>query len=212
MRIWKVLLAATVLCGVADLASAYPAATRSSLNMRQAPTTRARVVMVVPRAAVVDVRSCTQTWCQVAYRGRAGYLSRAYLVVRRAPAPPPRPFVQRRPVPLPPAPGYEQYDDRDYGYNNREYNQGYDNNRDDRYARDDRYDDRGAQNACVANDADWLIGRPASGGNINRARDDADARVVRVVEPGEFTTQEYRGDRLTIEVDERNIVVDVRCG
>jgi uncharacterized protein YraI len=210
MRIWRVLLAATILCGAADLASAYPAATRSALNMRQGPSTRTRVVMVVPRAATVDVRSCTQTWCRVAYRGRLGYLSRAYLVVRRAPAPqpPPRPFVQRRPVPPPPPPGYEQYDDRDYGYEDREYNQGYD----DQYDRNAPYNPPPQRFACVADEADWAVGRPATGGNINRARDDANARVVRVVEPGEFYTQEYRGDRLTIEVDERNIVVDVRCG
>jgi uncharacterized protein YraI len=213
MRIWNILLAATLMCGAADVAAAYPAATRSALNMRQGPSTGTRVAAVLPRAAVVDVRSCTQNWCQVVYRGRTGYLSRMYLSVQRQPAPPPRVVVQRRPAPPPAPPAYEQYDDRDYGYEDREYNQGYDNNA---YAYGGPYgdanDNRFDRQACFAGDADWLVGRAGTGGNINRARDDANARVVRVLEPGEFYTQDFRADRLTIEVDARNIVVDVHCG
>ena len=206
MHISKFVLAAALLCGTADLASAYPAATRSALNLRSAANVRSRVVMVVPRAATVDVRSCTPNWCNVSYRGRVGYLSRIYLAVRPAPPPPP---VARRPAPPP----EDQFADRDDQFEDRFDNQGP-------YEPDDRIDDfdrdagygQGPRFVCVAEDADWTIGRRATGVNINRARDDANARTVRVVEPDAFYTREFRRDRLTIEVDDENFVVDVRCG
>jgi uncharacterized protein YraI len=200
------LFAVALVCATVEAAQAYPAAARASVNMRTGPATTYRVAMVVPRGAQVDVRSCTTGWCRIAYRNRLGYVSRAYLAVR--PAPPPPPMAQRRPLPPPPA-GYDdpRYDDPRYAgprYADPRY--------DDRYGYDDPEDRPDTVAFCVAEDADWAVGRRATNGVVNRARDEAGAGVVRVVGPDDVVTQEFRRDRLTLEVDYRNVIMDVRCG
>jgi uncharacterized protein YraI len=213
MRSLTALFAVALVCATVEAAQAYPAAARASVNMRTGPATTYRVAMVVPRGAQVDVRSCTTAWCRIAYRNRLGYVSRAYLAVR--PAPPPPPVAQRRPLPPPPAPGYDdpRYDDPRYT------DPRYDDPRyaDPRYGYDDRYGDpydRGPDNVafCVAEDANWAVGRRATNGVVNRARDESGADLVRVVGPDDIVTQEFRRDRLTLEVDYRNVIMDVRCG
>jgi uncharacterized protein YraI len=65
---------------------------------------------------------------------------------------------------------------------------------------------------CRERGARWALGRWASPRVIEEARRGANARRARVVRPGEFYTMEFDPRRLTIEVDRRNRIVDLRCG
>jgi uncharacterized protein YraI len=65
---------------------------------------------------------------------------------------------------------------------------------------------------CRERGARWALGRRASPRVIEEARRDADARRVRVIRPGEVYTMEFDPRRLTIEVDQRNRIIDLRCG
>ena len=159
-------------------AAAWPAEVTSDLNMRAGPGTNHRVVMVMPRGAVVDVRGCQANWCEIGYANRTGFASRSFLrrvEARPAPPPPPPVFGPRPPFwggpPRPP--------------------------------RRAVCDERGAR---------WALGRQAGPRTVESARRDANARSVRVIRPGDFYTQDFRGDRLNIEVDRRNRIVRLRCG
>jgi hypothetical protein len=66
--------------------------------------------------------------------------------------------------------------------------------------------------SCYADDADWALGAQASARVVERATFESGARTARVIQPGEFYTQEYRPDRLNIHVDPRGRIVDLRCG
>jgi hypothetical protein len=66
--------------------------------------------------------------------------------------------------------------------------------------------------ACNAAAASWAIGERARPAVLERATLDSGARTARVIEPGEVVTMEFSPDRLTIDVDGRNRIVDVRCG
>jgi hypothetical protein len=65
---------------------------------------------------------------------------------------------------------------------------------------------------CDERAATWSIGRPATQETVARARRQAGARNVRVLRPGEAHTQEFRRDRLNLELDRRGRIRDVRCG
>ena len=69
-----------------------------------------------------------------------------------------------------------------------------------------------APSACNAAAASWAIGERARPGVLERATLDSGARTARVIEPGEVVTMEFSPDRLTIDVDGRNRIVNVRCG
>jgi hypothetical protein len=56
------------------------------------------------------------------------------------------------------------------------------------------------------------MGEEARAGVLERATLDSGARTARVVEPGEVVTMEFSPDRLTIEVDGRNRIINLRCG
>lgn len=47
---------------------------------------------------------------------------------------------------------------------------------------------------------------------MEEARSAAGADRVRTIKPGQMVTMEYHASRLTLDVDEHNIVVNVRCG
>jgi hypothetical protein len=47
---------------------------------------------------------------------------------------------------------------------------------------------------------------------VESARRSANARTVRVIRPGDSYTQDLQRDRLNVEVDRRNRIVDLRCG
>ena len=66
--------------------------------------------------------------------------------------------------------------------------------------------------SCDAAAASFLIGTPATAANVETARLAAGASVVRVLEPGEIVTMEFRADRLNVELDGLDFIRDVRCG
>lgn len=69
-----------------------------------------------------------------------------------------------------------------------------------------------AAQRCDADAAREVVGREATADLVEEARSAAGADRVRVLEPGQMVTMEYHPSRLTLDVDERNIVVNVRCG
>jgi hypothetical protein len=68
------------------------------------------------------------------------------------------------------------------------------------------------QSRCTAPDAEWAIGSAASNELLEKARLAAKAAVARFVVRGQPITTEYLGTRLNLEIDERHLVVAVRCG
>lgn len=56
------------------------------------------------------------------------------------------------------------------------------------------------------------MGKVASADVVERARKDAGARMARVLKPGQMVTMEYAEGRLNIDVDARNVVINLRCG
>jgi hypothetical protein len=69
-----------------------------------------------------------------------------------------------------------------------------------------------ATGTCVADRAQWAIGRPASASLLERARADATASIARYIRPNEAITMEYSGARLNLYLDERDVVRGVVCG
>jgi hypothetical protein len=65
---------------------------------------------------------------------------------------------------------------------------------------------------CFVRGALWALGRPATSIIVARARTGAAARFVQVVRPGEAVAIQFNPHRLTVAVDERNIIRGVRCG
>jgi hypothetical protein len=68
------------------------------------------------------------------------------------------------------------------------------------------------QTSCVAANADWVIGATASSELLEEARVAANATVARFIQRGQPITTEYLGTRLNLDIDERQLVVAVRCG
>jgi len=176
----------------AGAAFAYPAVVTTDLNLRSDPSTSSRVIGTMPEGTIVDVIDCRGSWCEVEWRGRVGFASRNFLAER----------VRQRPQAAPPSvvvplPGF--------GIEIRP-----------EFRPDDRPDfrprpDRPRRDVCNERRARWAIGERARPRIIDRAADESGARTVRVVRPGEFVTRDFRRDRLTIEVDRRNRIVDLSC-
>jgi uncharacterized protein YraI len=170
-------------------AFAYPAVVTNDLNLRAGPSTANRVIATMPEGSIVDVIDCRGSWCEVEWRGRVGWASRNFLAERVGQRPP----VQRPPAAPPsvtiPLPGF--------GIDIRPGP-----SRPDRPRRD----------VCNERRAQWAIGERARRSVVDRAADAARARIVRVVRPGEAVTFDFRPDRLTIQVDRRNRIVDLSCG
>lgn len=68
------------------------------------------------------------------------------------------------------------------------------------------------RNQCNATPAKGAIGQQATRELLAQARALAGARLLRVVGPDEMVTQEYNASRLTVLLDERGVVAEVRCG
>ncbi|WP_069306108.1 I78 family peptidase inhibitor [Methylobrevis pamukkalensis] len=65
---------------------------------------------------------------------------------------------------------------------------------------------------CDARNARFVIGERAVGRVVRDAQNASGARTVRVIRPGEFTTRDYRADRLNIEVNNRDRIRNLSCG
>ncbi|MCD0258095.1 Elastase inhibitor AFLEI Flags: Precursor [Xanthomonas melonis] len=66
--------------------------------------------------------------------------------------------------------------------------------------------------SCDATQVQSLVGQPMTDAAGEQARNDAGAKSVRVLKPGQMVTMEFNGERLNLEVDAKNIVTSVRCG
>ncbi|MCL7715862.1 I78 family peptidase inhibitor [Stenotrophomonas mori] len=66
--------------------------------------------------------------------------------------------------------------------------------------------------SCDASQVQGLVGQSYSEALAEQARQDAGAAQVRMLRPQQLITNEFRGERLNIEVDESNTVTGVRCG
>ena len=69
-----------------------------------------------------------------------------------------------------------------------------------------------ATGTCVAEQAQWAIGRAASRELLERARVDATASIARFIRPNEAITLEYSAARLNLYLDRRDVVHGVLCG
>jgi hypothetical protein len=65
---------------------------------------------------------------------------------------------------------------------------------------------------CVASQARWAIGKPASPELLERARVDAGAGLARFIRPDQPITLEFSGARLNLYLDRRDVVQSVICG
>ena len=65
---------------------------------------------------------------------------------------------------------------------------------------------------CNADAAQSAVGHLATDDLIEKARVDAGATIARALKPGQIVTMEYRGDRLNLRVDAKNVVESVACG
>lgn len=65
---------------------------------------------------------------------------------------------------------------------------------------------------CDASQVEGLIGQPYTEELAEQARQDAGAAKVRMLKPNQPITMEFLGERLNIEVDDKNLVSGVRCG
>ena len=65
---------------------------------------------------------------------------------------------------------------------------------------------------CVADQAQWAIGRAAGTALLERARIDATASIARFIRPNEAVTLEFSPARLNLYLDERDVVRGVVCG
>lgn len=65
---------------------------------------------------------------------------------------------------------------------------------------------------CNAEGARWTIGKAATPEVVDDARLGSQSRDVRVIEPGQAVTMDYRHDRLNIDVNELGAITGVRCG
>lgn len=69
-----------------------------------------------------------------------------------------------------------------------------------------------AQAQCRQDAAQSLVGQPATPANVDRARQLAGATTARVLKPGQMVTMEFIEGRLNIDVDEKNVILRLRCG
>jgi len=65
---------------------------------------------------------------------------------------------------------------------------------------------------CDATQAQGLVGQVYTDALGAQAQQDTQARDLRVLRPQDMTTMEFVGERLNVEVDEKNTVTGVRCG
>ena len=65
---------------------------------------------------------------------------------------------------------------------------------------------------CDATQVQSLVGQPYTDAIGGQAQQDAGAKQKRVLRPSDITTMEFVGERLNIEVDEKDTISGLRCG
>lgn len=66
--------------------------------------------------------------------------------------------------------------------------------------------------SCNADAVKSWVGKTANEDVVRQAVAAAGAKGVRVIEPGQAVTMDFRADRLNIEVDAQGVITTVRCG
>ena len=66
--------------------------------------------------------------------------------------------------------------------------------------------------SCDATQVQSLVGQPYTDAIGGQAQQDAGAKEKRVLRPSDITTMEFVGERLNIEVDEKETISGLRCG
>ena len=54
--------------------------TTSNLNLRTGPGTHHRVKAIIPAGAPIDIESCGEAWCYMAWAGHVGYVNKHGLI------------------------------------------------------------------------------------------------------------------------------------
>jgi hypothetical protein len=65
---------------------------------------------------------------------------------------------------------------------------------------------------CDASGARWAIGQSPTADIVERIRVDTHSRIARVIRPGQVVTMEFSGERVNVNVNEREAIVGVTCG
>lgn len=66
--------------------------------------------------------------------------------------------------------------------------------------------------SCGLGSISDLVGKAMIDTMADDARKRSGARAVRVIRPGTMVTMDFRPDRLNIDVDDKGIVTNLRCG
>jgi hypothetical protein len=70
----------------------------------------------------------------------------------------------------------------------------------------------GADTSCRAEAVPGMLGKPATAARVEQAREQTGAKSVRVVAPGDMVTLEHDPQRLTIDIDEAELIQRISCG
>lgn len=65
---------------------------------------------------------------------------------------------------------------------------------------------------CNADAVEARIGQRADPDQLEAIRQQADARLVRVIKPGDAVTMDYNITRLNLEVDDAGVIKKASCG
>lgn len=65
---------------------------------------------------------------------------------------------------------------------------------------------------CTTDTISWAIGNAATAEVVERARIESNSSHVRVIEPNQAVTQDYREDRLNMHVNELGAINSLTCG
>ena len=87
MRTAAALFFASILALLSGELNAAPATIEHSAKLRSGPGTGHRVVATLPRGSAVELNGCRDGWCEVAARGRRGYVSQGLLAMGNVPLP-----------------------------------------------------------------------------------------------------------------------------
>jgi hypothetical protein len=68
------------------------------------------------------------------------------------------------------------------------------------------------QKECQGEPVQYAVGSPYTPELAEKIRELSGSTVVRVLHPGDIVTMEFRLDRVSVTVDDKNVVTQVTCG
>jgi len=81
----KLICSAALLALSSGLAAAAPATLERSAKVHSGPGIKYQVIATLRRGTVIDVSGCSGAWCEVAWRGRRGYVAHTVLAAGAVP-------------------------------------------------------------------------------------------------------------------------------